>query len=710
MAIDPYALCPCGSGKKLKFCCSDVVGEIEKIHRMIEGDQPRAALRHVEHTLASHARRPSLLDLKASLELSLGEIDSARKTVDEFVRAHPDSATAHACHAILLSETGEARAAVAALQKAIAIVEREMPQRVFEAIGAVGGALLAAGHVLAAQAHLWLHAALAPKDDTRAYQAIVGMNHYAGLPLILRDQVRFRRWPKDAPWKSEADQATRLADQGKWQAAVTIVDRLGQRYGADPTLVFNRALLGGWLADDRALVAGLHAYAQLDVPLDDAIEAEAIAQLLDPDQKEQTLDTVRQTYSVTDQELLVSRLAADRRIQHFRVDPSMFAEGDEPPPRHTYAILNKPMPESGANLSREAIPRFAGILAVYGRQTDRPERLEFTVDQGPTFDASVQALKEIAGDALGEKTDEKVIGHVTPTEQALNWRWHMPRDTPREDRRRLLEEERQAAMVERWPELPRPALGGKTPREAAGDPQLRIPLMAAVSILEQGAHARGETDVVAKLREKLGLPQPEPIEPGGESLMALSLVRVPRLNLDAISDDDLVQLYRRAVLANAQGVVVRLSEEAVRRPSLAQRIPPAEAYQRLIAAEAEPERAISLIADARAASEAAGESTATWDLAELELHITSGNAEEAKELLARIERQHLDDPQVAAALYQLLYETGVIPTEGMPMQPPVQEELPLAAAGAAAQPAPGRIWTPDSDRPSTGKSALWTPS
>ncbi len=710
MAIDPYALCPCGSGKKLKFCCSDVVGEIEKIHRMIEGDQPRAALRHVEHTLASHARRPSLLDLKASLELSLGEIDAARKTVNEFVRAHADSATAHACHALLLADTHEPRAAVAALQEAIALVEREMPQRVFEAIGAVGGALLSAGHVLAAQAHLWLHAALAPKDDTRAYQAIIGMNHYAGLPLILRDQVRFRPWPEDAPWKNEAQQASRLADQGKWQEAVAIVDRLGQRYGADPTLVFNRALLGGWLADDRALVAGLHAYAQLDVPLDDAIDAEAIAQLLDPDQKEQTLDSVRQAYSVTDQDLLVSVLAADRRLQHFRVDPSMFADSDEPPPRHTYALLDKPMPESGVGLSREAVPRFAGIIAVYGRQTDRPERLELTVDQGPAFDATIQSFKEIAGDALGAMTDEKVIGKVTPTEQALNWRWHMPRDTPRDDRRRLLNDERRAAMVERWPELPRPALDGKTPREAADDPQLRIPLMATVSILEQGAVARGESETIVELREKLGLPQPEPIDPGSESVSALPLVRVPRLKLEAVSDDDLVQLYRRAVLANAQGVVVPVAEEAVLRPSLAERIPPAEAYQRLIAAEPDPERAVSLIADARARSESAGESTATWDLAELELHITSGNADEAKELLARIERQHLDDPQVAAALYQLLYETGVIPTEGVPMQPAMQEEMPLAAAGAAAQPGAGRIWTPDSDRPSSGKSALWTPS
>ncbi len=82
MAVDPYAPCPCGSGKKVKFCCSDLVGDIEKIHRMIEGDQPRAALRHAEQTLAKHPRRASVLDLKATLELALGETDAARATID----------------------------------------------------------------------------------------------------------------------------------------------------------------------------------------------------------------------------------------------------------------------------------------------------------------------------------------------------------------------------------------------------------------------------------------------------------------------------------------------------------------------------------------------------------------------------------------------------------------------------------------------------
>jgi hypothetical protein len=144
---------------------------------------------------------------------------------------------------------------------------------------------------------------------------------------------------------------------------------------------------------------------------------------------------------------------------------------------------------------------------------------------------------------------------------------------------------------------------------------------------------------------------------------------------------------------------------------VAQLIPPADAYQRMLAVERDPQRALALVDAARELAKQAGQSTASWDLAELELHITSGNAEQAKELLTRIEREHRNDPQVAAALYQLLYETGVI-SDQMAAQPHphlhAHEDIPATAVAAAAE--PSRIWTPDSDRPAGGKSALWTPS
>jgi hypothetical protein len=318
-------------------------------------------------------------------------------------------------------------------------------------------------------------------------------------------------------------------------------------------------------------------------------------------------------------------------------------------------------------------------------------------------------LKTIAGEALGEMIDERVVGSVSATDQALNWRWQLPRDTPPDVRRRLAIEERRAAITERWPELPKPALAGKTPREAAGDPRLRIALMAAVLLLEQGGDADRDAEAIAQLRRKLGLAQPEPIAPGDPPASSLPLVRVPRLAIGALSDDDLVLLYGRAVMVGASAATLLLAREAVRRPSLADRIPPADAYRRMVAAETDPNRAVTLINEGRERSRSAGEPTAPWDLAELELFIHSGDVDEAKLVLARIEREHRDDPEVAAALYRLLYETGVIP-EDVPEQAAGYDELPAAPVGSAPEPAGSRIWTPDSDRPSGGKSPLWTPS
>ena len=56
MALNPYSPCPCGSGKKLKFCCGDLATEIEKIYQMIQGDQPRGALKHAEQLLEKKPR------------------------------------------------------------------------------------------------------------------------------------------------------------------------------------------------------------------------------------------------------------------------------------------------------------------------------------------------------------------------------------------------------------------------------------------------------------------------------------------------------------------------------------------------------------------------------------------------------------------------------------------------------------------------------
>ena len=348
----------------------------------------------------------------------------------------------------------------------------------------------------------------------------------------MRDQLRFRPWPDNVPWKAEAEKATRLADNGKWREAVEVLDQLGHKYGADPALLFNRALLGGWLADDRALVAGLHAYAQFDVPLDDAVEAEALAQMLDADLKEKRLDSTIQSFAISDIDALIAKFSSDKRVQSFEMDPQAFAGRDQPRPRNTFVLLDRPMPPTGVGLTRDAVPRLSGVLAIYGRQTDRPERLELSIEQGPAFDPSIATLKarsrRYARRVAGRKSDRLGIADGSGDQLA---RHSCPR-TRRRKRMPAVDRGRtsRASIVDRWPKLPQPALHGKTAVEAASDPELRIPLLANLLILEQGGNSAGDTDSIADLRRDLNLPQPDAIVPDGLSIEWIAaLVRVSRL-------------------------------------------------------------------------------------------------------------------------------------------------------------------------------------
>ena len=703
MPLDPYAPCPCGSGKKLKFCCADLATDIEKIHRMVEGEQPHAALRHVEQALAAHPNRASLLDLKATLELALDDLPAATSTVESFLAAHPSNPSALADRALLLARKGAAPSAVHALQEALAGLETDMPRRVLEAIGAVGHALLVAGHVVGAQAHLWLYTGIAPEDDSRGIELMMRLNQSGHLPLLLRERMMLREWPENVSWRDEALQATAFSDRGQWLRAVAIVDQLGQQHGADAALVYNRAVLGGWLADERALAAGLHAFARLDVPLEDAIEAEAIAQLIDPEAKEPTVDSVEQVYDVADLDKLVASLKADARAEPYEIDRTQRAD-DSPPPQDTFVLLDKPMPSTGATIVREDVPLVIGFVSVFGRQTDRAERLVLLTDKGQDFESAISALAEIGGDALGNMAEEKTVAKVSLTEQALSWRWLFPDDTPPALRRTLTATERHHAIVTRWPDVPRAALDGKSPREAKDVPELQIPLMAALLTLELGSNNVGQEQAFQELRDELGLPQPAPLDVSEEAALRAPVYKIVRLPVESISDEALIQLYRRAMMAAATAALGVTLRESLRRGTVSEHIPPEEAFQQLINMEEDPPAAKALLEKAREHCGGNKDADAAWDLLELELHLHEGDVDEAERMLKLISDKYKDDPEVSAAVFQVLSQAGLLRLG--------DAQAAAADEFAAAEPPreEGGIWTPDSERQSGDKSAIWTPS
>ncbi|MGL4512219.1 MAG: hypothetical protein ACRCT8_03955 [Lacipirellulaceae bacterium] len=722
MAVDLYSLCPCGSGKKLKFCCADLAPEIDKVYRMIEGDQPRAALRHVEQTLARAPGRASLLDLKAVLELSLGDNDQAAATIAELIRVDPDNPSAHAQGAMLAAESGDPRGAVDRLQDALERVGDTIPVRVLESVGAVGQTLLSAGSLVAARAHLWLYQGIAGREDTRAMQLLVRLNQVSRLPLALRDHLYLRELPAGHRAEAAHDNAQLLASRGQWRRAAAELDKL---VAADPdaaTLEYNAALVHAWLGDTARFVAGLRRYSTSGgVAWDDAVEAEAIAQLLDPEAEGKSVDVTRTSLAVLDEEMLVDRLARDPRVEPYQMEPSELAAIQGPPPRHTHVLFDRPVPEASADLTLDRVPHVVGVLAYFGRQTDRAERLELVADNAEDRQAGLDAVREIVGAAVGDVTDEEVLGAAPGGDVGMHRRLQFPKGTPPATRKRLVAEERWQMVVERWPSTAHAGLRGKAPREATQDPVLALALAAAVMNLEQAAGESADGAAFAALREGLGLEPPAAIDPHAVDLVTLPLGRLRRVDLASASDEDLVSLYERAVLAGAPEAILAVARVAIERPPLADRMTHDELYYRLVSHESDAPTSFAWIDRARREAEGAGKSSATWDILELELRVVAGELDEANRLVRHLRDEHLSEPGVAEQLYQLLYALGALPPPesrtGAGQGASLDEGFDGGFDGgllpdAAAAPS-SKLWTPGdpaSAGAGGGAKKIWTPT
>ncbi|MBL9165302.1 MAG: hypothetical protein JNL18_21420 [Planctomycetaceae bacterium] len=706
MAIDPYSPCPCGSGKKLKFCCVDLAADIEKITKLVAGEQPHAALKHVETLLAKQPDRASLLDIRAMIELSLNDLDAAEKTLEHFLSVAPQNPAAQAQLAVLAASRGEVIQAVTRLQDALELTDNDMPQRVFEAIGAVGHALLIDGDMIAARAHLLLYAGVAPEGDNRALELLLRLNLQGGLPLLLRDNLMLMDCPSHfaTGTKGTFEEGLRLARRGLWRRAEAEFAKILNEANPDPAVTYNLALMRGWLGDEGRFAEGLHRFAKLNVSLDEAVEAEALAQLVDPNLEEPVLQSVRLTYPILDEDAVTEKLASDKRIEHYELDPESLEEDEVTRPRSTHILLDRPVPKTGTDLNFEDAPNVLAFISIYGKRTDRDARVEVTTDRGEQFEKVQQLIGQILGDAIGPQAEEEVVAEKSASEEALSWRWRLPNDTPPALRRKLLAQRRRQAIVDDWTAAPRAALNGLSPRDAAGKAELRIPLLASILIVEQAAVDPEEQAMFQELREQLGVPRAEAVDPANVDWERIPITRLSRLDMAKAPEDRLMQLFNRASMSGAAVASLALAHELIRRNTPGVDLGPV--FRQVIRSEPDPDKALQWTAQAKDWAARATKPAGEWSLLELEVQIERGDPLGVQETLNEIRAKHLNEPGIAEATYRLLYAAGLLTPRGMP-----------TGGGPLETPAanPSRLWTPDQGAPAAapsaggGKSAIWTP-
>ncbi len=683
MAIDTYSRCPGGSNKKVKFCgCKDIVHELDKVTKMMEGEQRGAALGELNRLLAKNPERACLLAMKSDVLMQLGEFEEAKAAVGTFVVKNPENPVALAQSALLEASEGHLGKAVIGLQRAIEVIDETMPMAVFEVIGAIGQALLMAGDILAARSHLLLQATLMP-DDPRPMQQLMRLHGSPEIPLLLKQDMRFAECPAGVSWSGSFEEAMKLANRGAWLAGVERLEALSQQQNGQQAILRNIAILRSWLGENDKTIAAWRRYAKADgLALDDAVEAEALAQMLDPETSKETIDVLNITFPVTDSEKALEVLASDSRVTRLPVDPREMGDDDNPPPKGVYWLLDRPLPASGEDIQREDVPLVLAEMYLFGKQTDRDARLEFIVDKDDQFDAKKSKLIDLLGEWVADPESEEVNEQIGMITAALTWHWRFPDDTPPQHRRKLIEEQSRDVTLSRWPELPLSVLNGKKPCDVSSDEAFRVRLLAAILLLELGAQGQGKHAVDHnELRRKLDLPTNDDIETIDGWVNDIPLVRLSRVNPASLSDEHLASCYARAGRLGAMTAMQRLTREVIQRDSLDDKVDKVEAYEILSRLTAGFGEAIGYIAKARDLAVAGGRSPAQWLIAELSLRLERGIADECQGLVEQIQMRHMEEPGVSQALMQVLMRFGLITPDGQPASLPPEDESSLVGAG-----------------------------
>lgn len=708
MSLDPYRLCPCGSGKKVKFCCSkDILSDLDKVIRSIEGDQRAAALDHLTKLIEDKGDRPALLSLKASLQLSMSTLDEAAATIGRLTEISPNNSAVLALQAQLNGERGEVDAAIDELQRSFEYADGTLSGSIYPAIMAIVENAVDEGRLLTARAHLMLLTGFSNGNDRAALSLLLRIDSSRDLTCLVKEDYVPEAVEDGVPWAGEYRVALQSANRGNWRAACESLVSLSQKVPRQPAILRSIAILQGWLGQEQKAVQAWHEYAALEaVPLDRAVEAESLAQTLDDDQMD-VIEKVRVTYAVNDMDRLMERLLSDRRFVRAPAGShEMFAGADQPPPRGLFVFLNRAPLEENAKPQPQEFPVMIGIVAVFGRETDREARLEFILDRDSECELHKTTMRETGGEWLGEPTAEEKHSEAALDNWVFTTRWHPPEGflgDELQDAARVLERE---ALLNRWPTMPRRMLDGKSPREAAPDPAYRVRLLAAILALELTPSLGFTLDDTNELRRSLGLPVAESIDPNAKDIHRIPLCELQRLEIAKVANDQLPVVLQRALVKGLQRTVYCVATEMLSRGLTSAEINKPSLYKLAVENALDSRLAVKWVLEAEQFAEAEKKSPAPWLVTELSLRIVRAEFEDVNRVMNILRTRHLKEPGIAQQVADVLARFGLLPqARGGGDSAPAAEAAPQAA------PEPKKLWTPDSAAAPAGQapSKLWLP-
>jgi len=593
--MDSYAPCPCGSGKKIKFCCHKIYPEMEKIERMQE-NQPRQALQHLDKLEQKHPANPWIVTTRAGTLMQEGEFREAKVTLLKFLKQNSEHPRANAFYALAsMNEDGypESKKAVhRALKRSIT----ETPRIVASLLETIGSYHLADNEVAAARAHLVLALRLQNNetDARRIAMALTQIDFDLSTPLLIRGGQRTPQFEAPESVKEIVDKAYKLSHVGCWNEAADLMTQALEKEPNLGELHHLKGLFLLWDGVEKTAAESFHRAAELHDNSITALECEVLAQATERRHDAAGARILRRAYDVTSTSQLLTRLDDDARIIKQDVDPDQDPDDDDAPVG-TYYFLDRSLPDTDTlkSLTLDSVPNYLGRIILYNEsnvETDEFDGNAYLVGmEGSNLDQLIKAFEEAAGPCakLSEGTtddedesDQEAtptvdeLGRIPHDELPLHRNLFIPPKTPGHIRREIELSNWKHIFDVAWLETPLDTLGGKSPRDAAGDESLQTKLRAALILFDFFADSRGMIAPIAELEQTLGLsPQTLELDPNHGIEAVQSPIELYRIDPSQLTDDQLDQIEDRLRMLPHSRMMFGTLKEIASRDSFRERSP-----------------------------------------------------------------------------------------------------------------------------------------
>src|SRR5262249_1017984 len=90
MPLDAYSSCPCGSGKKFKWCCQPIHKDIDRAFQQEAEEQHDSALRIMDEVTAAHPTNPEAWGRKAQLLYENDRAEDAEAALEKAFAINPN--------------------------------------------------------------------------------------------------------------------------------------------------------------------------------------------------------------------------------------------------------------------------------------------------------------------------------------------------------------------------------------------------------------------------------------------------------------------------------------------------------------------------------------------------------------------------------------------------------------------------------------------